>query len=77
MSKDEILAELPMLKAEERDQLFARLCELRDEDLLRGVRPIEQETNFLDAELEQFERDGDRGTPWREVLQSIRSSGKA
>ena len=42
MSKAEILAELPKLKAEERTQVF--------------------------------ERDGQRGEPWREVLHCLQAS---
>src|SRR5438034_8909576 len=46
MSKSEILAELPKLKAEERTQVFERLCELQEDDLLRGIGPTEEEKNF-------------------------------
>jgi len=38
MSSSEILAELPKLKAEERRQLFTRLCELQDQVRTKGVR---------------------------------------
>jgi hypothetical protein len=74
MSKTEILAELPKLKAEERSQVFQRLCELQEEDLLRGVGPTEVEKKLLDEALADFERDGSTGIPWRESLQRIRSS---
>lgn len=74
MSKAEILAELPLLKAEERSQLFDRLCELQDQDLLHGVGPTEAEKQLLDRELAEFERDGDAGIPWRAAIAQIRSS---
>ena len=48
MSSAEILAELPKLKAEERKQVFQRLCELQEADLLHGVGPTEEEKKLLD-----------------------------
>jgi hypothetical protein len=74
MSKVEILAELPKLKAEEREQIFARLCELQEDDLLHGAGPTPEEIKVLDAALADFQRDGNPGTPWREALRRIRSS---
>jgi len=74
MSKAEILAELPKLKAEERTQVLERLCELQEDDLLRGVGPTEEEKKLLDEALAEFERDVDPGIPWREALRRIRSS---
>jgi hypothetical protein len=74
MSSSEILAELPKLKAEERRQLFTRLCELQDQDLLKGVGPTDAERQTLDEALAEYERDGDDGTPWREAIQQIRST---
>jgi hypothetical protein len=75
MSKTEILAELPNLKADERRQVFERLCELEEQDLLHGVGPTNEEKRLLDEALAEFERDGHPGTPWREVLQKLRSGG--
>jgi hypothetical protein len=74
MSNAEILAELPKLKAEERALVFQRLCELQEQDLLHGVGPTEEEKRLLDEALAEYERDGNPGEPWREVLQRIRSS---
>jgi len=74
MSKAEILQELPKLKAEERTQVFERLCELQERDLLQGVGPTAEEKRLLDEALAQFERDRDRGTPWREVLRRIQTA---
>ena len=73
MNKAEILAELPKLKAEERSQVFRRLCELQENDLLHGVGPTPEEKTMLDEALAEFQRDGTPGTPWREVLRRIRS----
>jgi hypothetical protein len=74
MSKAEILAELPKLKAEERTQVLERLCELQERDLLEGHGPTPEEKKLLDQALAEFERDGERGQPWREVLQRLQSS---
>jgi len=75
MSKAEILAELPNLKADERQQVFQRLCELQEGDLLQGVGPSAEERKLLDEALAEFERDRNPGTPWREVLRRVRGSG--
>jgi hypothetical protein len=74
MSKAEILAELPKLKAEERTQVFERLCELQERDLLDGQGPTAEEKRLLDQALAEFERDGQPGAPWREVLQRLQKS---
>jgi hypothetical protein len=77
MSTSEILAELPHLKAEERRQVFSRLCELQEQDLLHGVGPTDEEKRLLDEALSEFDRDGDPGTPWREVLHALRAGRQA
>jgi hypothetical protein len=76
MSKAEILAELPKLKAEEREQVFQRLCELQEDDLLHGAGPTAEEMKLLDEALAEFRRDGNPGRPWREVLRKFRPSSK-
>jgi hypothetical protein len=70
------LAELPSLKVEERRQVFERLCELEEQDLLHGIGPTDEEKRLLDDALAEFERDGNPGTPWRDVLNRLRSSGR-
>jgi hypothetical protein len=72
MSHAEILAELPKLKAEERQELFERLGELLDQDLLNGHGPTESEKKILDEASTEFEADGDHGIPWREAIRQIR-----
>jgi hypothetical protein len=71
----QILAELPTLTAEARLQILQRLCELEDADLLHGRGPTPQEQQILDEALAEFDRDGDRGTPWREAIARIAASG--
>jgi len=73
MSKAEILAELPKLKAEERRQIYQRLCELQEQDLLKGAGPSEEEKKLLDAALAEYEKDRDKGRPWREVIGELRA----
>ena len=73
MSKAQILAELPTLGAEERRQIYQRLCELQEQDLLSGAGPSEEEKKLLDAALAEYEKDHDRGRPWREVLGELRA----
>jgi hypothetical protein len=73
MSKSEILEELPKLSPSERSQLFARLAELHEADLVGGAEPTDAERRLLDEALEEFTRDGDLGKPWREVVAEIRS----
>ena len=68
MSTTEILAELPSLDAEARSRIFQRLCELQEADLLHGAGPTPEERRILDEALAEFRRDGDTGTPWREVI---------
>lgn len=74
MGKAEILAALPGLKVDERRQVFQRLCELQDVDVLKGSEPTEAEKRVLDQALAEFERDGNAGTPWRQSLNQIRRS---
>jgi hypothetical protein len=73
MSKADILAELPKLRTDERDQVLRRLCELQEEEMVRGSGPGTAEKRILDNALAEFHRDGNPGTPWREVLQRLRS----
>ena len=56
MSNAEILAQLPRLKAEERRQIYRRLCELQDQDLLNGTGPSEEEKKLLARTLRKREK---------------------
>lgn len=73
MTKAQIIAELPNLRAEERRQIYQRLCDLEEQDLLRGVGPSDEEKKLLDAALAEYEKDRDRGRPWRQVLGDLRA----
>ena len=76
MSNREILGRLSKLTPHERREVFQRLCELEEQDLLRGAGPTEQERKLLDEALAAYERDGDAGTPWRQVLRKVRTASK-
>ena len=71
VSKSEILAELPRLRAEDRQEIIEHLWQIEESSLLQGAAPDAAETALLDRELATFERDGHTGTPWREVLRRI------
>jgi hypothetical protein len=66
MSKVEIFQELPNLKSEERRELLDRICELEEEELLRGGQPTTDEKALLDSELEEYERNPQAGSTWKE-----------
>ena len=74
MSKAEILAELSNLKAEDRAQVFQRLCELQEQDLLQGTGPTAEEKQILDQALSEFEADNTPSMPWRQAIDQIRSA---
>ena len=76
MSKAEILQELPKLTPGDRSQLYARLAELHEADLIGGEEPDSVERQALDVALAEFERDRNPGEPWRDVLQQVRRSRK-
>jgi hypothetical protein len=67
MSKSEILEELPKLKREERRQIFERLCELEDRDLLNGAEPSAEEKALLDQELKEYQKNPEAGSTWQQV----------
>jgi len=76
MSKAEILEELPKLTVTDRSQLFARLAELHEADLLENGVPTPAERQALDEAFDEFERDPSPGEPWRDVFREIRESRK-
>jgi hypothetical protein len=61
MSKAEILEQLPKLGPDERRQIFERLCELEERDLLNGVEPTPEEKAMLDRELEEYQSNPSAG----------------
>jgi putative addiction module component (TIGR02574 family) len=72
MSKAEILRELPRLPLGERREIFERIIELEDQDLLKGGEPTPQEKALLDHELEEYQRSPDAGSSWEEVKERVR-----
>jgi hypothetical protein len=77
MSNAEILAELPHLKVEDRAELFERLCQLQERDLLNGAGVTDREKAVLDDAWAKLQRDGTPGVAWREALQRIRDARPA
>lgn len=74
MSKAEILEELPKLSPSERSQLFARLAELHEVDLISGGEPTVAEKQALDEALDEFVQDRNPGEPWRDVFRELRKA---
>jgi hypothetical protein len=74
MSKAQILEELPKLTVSDRSQLFTRIAELHEVDLVDGSAPTAAERQALDEALAEFERDSSPGEPWRKVFSEIRAS---
>jgi hypothetical protein len=72
MSKAQILEELPKLTVSDRSQLFTRLAELHETDLVDGSSPTSAECRALDEAFAEFERDPNPGEPWRKVFRQIR-----
>ena len=62
------------MSVNDRSQLFARLAELHEADLLAGGSTTPAERQALDEVLADFERDPSLGEPWRNVFREIRAS---
>jgi hypothetical protein len=72
VSKNEILEELPRLKAEELREIFERLCDMQDMALLTGSEPSPEEKALLDSELENYRANPNDGSSWAEVESRLR-----
>jgi putative addiction module component (TIGR02574 family) len=72
MSKAEIISELPKLALAERREIFARLCDLEDQDLMSGHAPTAEEQALLDRELEEYRNNPGAGSAWPEVEARLR-----
>jgi putative addiction module component (TIGR02574 family) len=72
MSKAEILQELPKLGLHERREIFERIGELEEQDLLKGGEPTAAETALLDRELEEYQRNPEASSTWEEVEARLR-----
>jgi putative addiction module component (TIGR02574 family) len=75
MSKMEILAELPKLELADRREIFDRICELEERDLLTGGA-TDEEKALLDRELEEYRRNPEAGSGWPEVEARIRKPSR-
>lgn len=71
MSKMEILAELPKLDMADRREIFDRLCDMEERDLLNGGATPEEKA-LLDRELEEYRRNPEAGSAWDEVQARVR-----
>jgi len=75
MSKMEILAELPKLELADRREIYDRICELEERDLLTGGATAEEKA-LLDRELEDYRRNPEAGSSWPEVAARIRKPSR-
>ena len=72
MSKAEILLELPKLELADRREIFERICDMEERDLLNGSLPTAKERALLDRELEAYRQNPDAGSTWAEVQARLR-----
>ena len=77
MSKVEILAELPKLELADRREIFDRICEMEERDLLLGSQPTDEEKTLLDRELEEYRRNPEAGSTWNEVEARLRKPSRS
>ena len=73
MSKMEILAELPKLKLADRREIFDRICEMEERDLITGGATDEEKV-LLYRELAEYRQNPEAGSSWDEVEARIRKS---
>ncbi len=76
MSKMEILAELPKLELADRREIFDRICEIEERDLITGGA-TDEEKKLLDRELEEYRRHPEAGSSWNEVEARLRKPSRA
>jgi putative addiction module component (TIGR02574 family) len=72
----EILAELPKLELADRREIFDRICEIEERDLLNGG-VTDEEKKLLDRELEEYRRNPEAGSSWNEVEARLRKPSRA
>jgi len=72
MSKADILLELPKLELEDRREIFERICDIEERELLNGSLPTAEEKSLLDRELEEYKLNPDAGSTWAEVKARLR-----
>jgi putative addiction module component (TIGR02574 family) len=76
MSKMEILAELPKLELADRREIFDRICEIEERDLITGGA-TDEEKKLLDRELEEYRRNPEAGSSWNEVEARLRKPSRS
>ena len=76
MSKAEILAELPKLDIADRREIFDRICEMEERDLISGVATPEEKA-LLEQELEEYRRNPEAGSTWKDVETRIRKRSRS
>jgi putative addiction module component (TIGR02574 family) len=73
MSKADILAELPKLTREERNEIRLKLAAIDGEEWQDSSEPLTpSEKAILDARLAAYERDPNAGSSWDEVEARIK-----
>ena len=77
MSKAEILAELPRLELADRREIFDRICDMEEHDLLNGGGATAEEKAMLDRELEEYRRNPEAGSSWNEVEARLRKPSRS
>jgi putative addiction module component (TIGR02574 family) len=76
MSKMEILAELPKLEVADRREIFDRICEMEERDLITGGA-TDEEKKLLDRELAEYRQNPKAGSSWSDVEARLRKSSRA
>ncbi len=76
MSKAEILAELPRLTPQDRQEIQARLDELAGPGWLDEGELTDEERRLLDARLDECERNPSGFVPWEQAKARIQASLK-
>ena len=78
MSFNDVIAELPKLSAEERQELRLQLARLDGDNWIDASDPLtDGEKALLDARLAAYAKDPDAGSTWGEVEARIKARLKA
>lgn len=72
----EILAELPKLELADRREIFDRICEIEERDLITGGA-TDEEKKLLDHELEEYHHNPEAGSSWNEVEARLRKPSRS
>ena len=66
------MLELPKLELADRREIFERICDMEERDLLNGSLPTAEEKALLDRELELYRQNPEAGSTWAEVKARLR-----